>query len=330
MDFTVTDVYGQDKGYVEHCGAEFNIGQDNDFEIKIQSSLFKDDRHRKNCRVYAADTEYGGLIRNINPVTEDKIVKLTGPTWRGILNQRAINPDSNSYIYFDGEANAVLSEYVVKLGLSEIFSVSSDHSGIVFDNYQVPLQSMFLDAFSTALEKQNARLDIKYKLGEANDKGYVMLEAKPIVDHSETIEISEDGSVKLNILDYQNGVNHLICYGQGEGASRQRVDLYAWPDGSIQKTQYYTGIDLIEQYYENTSPETVEELEEDAREKFDDLKNYKQLKISVSDMDLELGDIVGGRERITGIYMTAPVVRKIVSVTGKGRTSIDYKLKGED
>ena len=92
----------------------------------------------------------------------------------------------------------------------------------------------------------------------------------------------------------------------------------------------HTGIDLIEQYYENTSPETVEELEEEAREKFDDLKNYKQLKISVSDMDLELGDIVGGRERITGIYMTAPVVRKIVSVTGKGRMSIDYKLKGED
>lgn len=150
-----------------------------------------------------------------------------------------------------------------------------------------------------------------------------------IVDHSEQIEISKDGNVKLNILDYQNGVNHLICYGQGEGTSRQRVDLYAWPDGSIRKTQYYTGIDLIEQYYENTSVDTVQELEEEAREKFTDLINYKQLKISVSDMDLELGDLVGGRERITGIYMKAPVVRKIVSITGKGRVSIEYKLKGE-
>ena len=88
-------------------------------------------------------------------------------------------------------------------------------------------------------------------------------------------------------------------------------------------------MDLVEQYYEDTSVETVQELEESGREKFPDLMNYKQLKISVSDMDLELGDIVGGRERITGIYMTSQVVRKIVSVTGKGRVSIDYKLKGE-
>ena len=329
MDFIVTDKYGQDKGYVEHCGAEFNVGQDNDFEIKIQNKLFQDDRHRKNCRVFAEDTEYGGLIRNINPVTEDHIVKLTGPTWRGILNQRAINPGSNAYITLSGEANAVLAQYIVSLGLSEIFEVSTSNSGIVL-NYQVPLQSMLLDAFTAALDAVGARIDIKYKLGEPNGKGYVFLEAKPIVDHSKTIEISEDGSVKLNILDCQNGVNHLICYGKGEGVSRQRVDLYAWPDGSIQKTQYYTGIDLIEQYYENTNAESVLELEEEGREKFLEIMNYKQLKISVSDMDLELGDIVGGRERITGIYMTAPVVRKIVSVTGKGRISIDYKLKGEN
>ncbi|MEJ8789125.1 MULTISPECIES: hypothetical protein [Dorea] len=328
MDFTVTDTLGREKGPLEHCGAEFVIGTDNDFEIKIQEKLFKDDRNRKNCRVFAEGTEYGGLIRALNPVTEDKIIKLKGPTWRGILNQRAINPGSNTYITLKGEANAVIQENLAKLGLTEIFSASNENSGIVL-NYRVPLQSMLLDAFNAALEDQNARLEIKYKLGDANDKGYVELSAKPIVDHSEQIEISEDGNVKLNILDYQNGVNHLICYGKGEEAARQRVDLYAWPDGSIQKKQYYTGIDLIEQYYENTTPDTVQELEEEAREKFLDLMNYKQLKISVSDMDLELGDIVGGRERITGIYMAEPVVRKIVTVTGKGRVTIDYKLKGE-
>ncbi len=329
MDFIVTDEYGQDKGYAEHCGAEFNVGQDNDFELKIQSHLFKNDRHRKNCRVFAENTEYGGLIRNINPVTEEKVIKLTGPTWRGLLNQRAINPGSNTYITLIGEANSVLKQYIIKLGLSEIFEVSTADSG-VYLNYKVPLQSMLLDAFDSALSAQNARIDIKYKLGEPNGKGYVLLEVKSVMDYSENIEISEDGNVKLNILDYQNGVNHLICYGKGELQDRQRVDLYSWPDGSIRKNKYYDGIDLIEQYYENTSAETVQELEEDGREKFLDLMNYKQLKISVSDMDLELGDIVGGRERITGIYMTAPVIRKIVSVTGRGRVSIEYKLKGEE
>ncbi len=328
MDFIVTDKYGQDKGYLEHCGVDFNIGQDNDFEVKIQNKLFRNDRHRKNCRIYAENTEYGGLIRNINPVTEDHVVKLSGPTWRGLLNQKAINPDSNTYITLKGEANRILSEFIVKLGLSEIFTVSAQDSGIEL-NYKVPLRSMLHDAFSAALEAVGARLDIKYKLGDPNEKGYVLLAAKPIEDHSETIEMSEDGNVKLNILDYQNGVNHLICYGKGELSARQRVDLYVWPDGSIQKTPYYTAMDLIEQYYENTSAENLQDLEEEGRKKLLDLMDYKQLRISVSDMDLELGDVVGGRERITGIYMKSPVVRKIVTVSGKGRVNIDYKLKGE-
>lgn len=328
MDFIVTDKYGQDKGYLEHCGVDFNVGQDNDFEVKIQNKLFRNDRHRKNCMIYAENTEYGGLIRNINPVTEDHIVKLSGPTWRGLLNQKAINPDNNTYITLKGEANRILSEFIIKLGLSEIFTVSAQDSGIEL-NYKVPLQSMLHDAFFAALEAVGARLDIKYKLGDPNEKGYVLLAAKPIEDHSETIEMSEDGNVKLNILDYQNGVNHLICYGKGELSARQRVDLYVWPDGSIQKTPYYTAMDLIEQYYENTSAENLQDLEEEGRKKLLDLMDYKQLRISVSDMDLELGDVVGGRERITGIYMKSPVVRKIVTVSGKGRVNIDYKLKGE-
>lgn len=186
------------------------------------------------------------------------------------------------------------------------------------------------DADVVGLPGVHARLEIRYKQGPANGRGYVLLRAVSITNHSSNIELNEDGSVKLNILDYQNGVNHLICLGAGEVEQRQQVDLYAWPDGSIRKEQYYTGIDLIERYYENTTVDTLAELEEEGRDKFDELKNYKQLKISVDDTDLELGDIVGGRERITNIYMAAPVIRKIVDVTGRGRTSISYKLKGEE
>ena len=246
------------------------------------------------------------------------------------MNQRAINPAKNAYVYLNGEANTELSAYITKLGMTELFEVSREDSGIILNNYQVPLQTMLLDAFDQALALQDARLEIRYKQGPANGRGYVLLRAVSITDHSSNIELNEDGSVKLNILDYQNGVNHLICLGAGEVEQRQQVDLYAWPDGSIRKEQYYTGIDLIEQYYENTTVDTLAELEEEGRDKFDELKNYKQLKISVDDTDLELGDIVGGRERITNIYMAAPVIRKIVDVTGRGRTSISYKLKGEE
>lgn len=330
MDFTLTDIYGREMGPLEHCGVNMVLGTDNDFQITIQNGLYDKERHGKNCRFFCPETEYGGLIRNTNPVTADKQVKLTGMTWRGLLNQRAISPSKNTYVYLNGEANSVLHDYITKLDMAEIFEVSKEDSGITFNNYQVPLQTMLLDAFDQALASCNARLEIRYKQGSANGKGYVLLRAVSITDHSENIELNEDGSVKLNILDYKNGVNHLICLGAGEVEQRQQVDLFAWPDGSIRKEQYYTGIDLVEQYYENTTVDTVEELEEEGRKKLEELKDYKQLKISVDNTDLELGDIVGGRERITDIYMTAPVIRKIVDVTGRGRASISYKLKGEE
>ena len=153
---------------------------------------------------------------------------------------------------------------------------------------------------------------------------------KGITDSSQSIELNEDGNVNFDILDYENGVNHLICLGSGEVEDRMQVDLYVWPDGSVRKEAYYTGIDVIEKYYENSNVKTVEELEEEGRDEIEKLMNYKQLKISLDgNEDYELGDIVGGRERITNIYMRAPVVRKIVDVSGNGRTKISYKLKGE-
>ena len=180
MDFTLTDVYGQEKGPLEHCGVNMVLGTDNDFQITIQNSLYDEERHGKNCRFFCPDTEYGGLIRNTNPITSDKTVKLTGMTWRGLLNQRAINPAKNTYVYLNGEANMALSAYITKLGMTELFEVSREDSGIILNNYQVPLQTMLLDAFDQALAAQDARLEIRYKQGPANGRGYVLLKAVPI------------------------------------------------------------------------------------------------------------------------------------------------------
>lgn len=330
MDFTIASANGEEKGFIRHSGIDINVGTDNNFEIKIQNKYFDRDKYWYESHFFAADTEYGGIVRGVNPVTEDGIIKLTGPTWRGLLDQQPIYEEENDYYVLNGEANSELAKLISRTDIGGLFIVSTADSGIEFSNYAVPLQSMLLSGFMGALEKKDGRLDIKYKPGDANGVGCVLLEVKPVKDHSSEIEISEDGNVKINILDYRGGVNHLICLGKGELTERDRVDLYAWPDGSIQKTQYYMGIQRNCQYYENTNAEDVIELESEGRKKFEDLKNYKQLKISVSDLDLELGDIVGGRERITGITMASPVVRKILTVTGKGRETIQYKLKGDD
>ena len=53
--------------------------------------------------------------------------------------------------------------------------------------------------------------------------------------------------------------------------------------------------------------------------------NYKQFDMTVEDVDLNIGDIVSGRDYVTGILVQKPVARKILKLK-KGKISIEYKL----
>ena len=57
--------------------------------------------------------------------------------------------------------------------------------------------------------------------------------------------------------------------------------------------------------------------------------NYKQMDATISDVDVEIGDIVGGRDRITGMSLQKPIVNKILRMNN-GISSVEYKLKGEE
>ena len=60
-----------------------------------------------------------------------------------------------------------------------------------------------------------------------------------------------------------------------------------------------------------------------------ELMNYKQMDATISDVDVEIGDIVGGRDRITGMSLQKPIVNKILRMNN-GIPSVEYKLKGEE
>ena len=51
--------------------------------------------------------------------------------------------------------------------------------------------------------------------------------------------------------------------------------------------------------------------------------------MTVDDVDLEIGDIVGGYEEITGTRLQKPVTRKIIKMK-QGKITIDYEVKGDD
>ena len=43
---------------------------------------------------------------------------------------------------------------------------------------------------------------------------------------------------------------------------------------------------------------------------------------------MDIGDIVGGRDYITGVSMKKPIGRKIWTIS-EGKEKVEYKLKGE-
>lgn len=332
MEFIITDNQGREEGYLLHDGIDIDIGLDNDFEIEIPLRHYDKKIHNENCRFFSSGTEYGGIIKIIEPVASMDVLKLGGSTWRGMLERVALEPKSgDDYRYLNGEANVQIGLLISELGLSDLFVASNEDSGMTFDNYRIPLQSMLQSALVTALEALGGRLNISYREGEPNGIGYVLVSAVPAIDYSESIEFSQDGNVNIDLKNYKNGVNHLICLGQGELSARTRVDLYAWPDGSIQKTPYYTGIDKIDAYYEYSSAEDATVLEEYGRKRLQEEMNYMEMNESVGSIEyLEIGDIVSGRERFTGMKIKSPVVQKIVQVDGRGVTKVMPKLKGED
>lgn len=153
----------------------------------------------------------------------------------------------------------------------------------------------------------------------------VVLSAEAVENKSEEIEISRDSKISFIAEDKQNRVNHLICLGQGELADRQVIDLYVQQDGTIGDNQFYFGIDEVTDVYDYSSAESLEELRKGGIERLKELRDGKSIEVNVEDMDLELGDIIGGKEEITGITVERPITQKIVRIKN-GNATIEYKV----
>lgn len=305
------------------------IGEENDYEIKIQRDEWRSEYTFRNV-FYVKDTEYGGIIGEVDTSTAEDTISLLGRTWRGMLDKKIIRPPAGQdYKKVSGELNAVLSDLITE-HFDDYFVVSQDDTGVGLTNYQFDRYCTLLSGINKMLKSVRYRLKIRYVQQERGQPGYVELSAVPIVDYSEQIELSQDSQLNFTFKNCRNGVNHLICLGKGELQDRQVIDLYVQEDGSIGSEPYYTGIQEIAETYEDTSSET-DELEEKGREKLLELMNSTSFSMDVEtlNMDVAIGDIIGGRDYLTGLYAKKPIVRKIYRVEG-GKTSLEYGIEGDD
>ena len=316
MDLIYMDKNGIEKGVLQNYRLDLDCGNTNDFEISV--GIYNNILSHTD-RFYIEDTEYGGIIDNIKSDTRSSKIFFSGRSWRGILSKKIIRPlPGDDYYTVSGEANTIIEGLINYVGLNSIFTVN-DVTDINISNYRFNRYTDLLSGINAMLRNVDARLKIRYQ------KGFVELGAEPVVDYSDEIEFSQDNKINFIAEDNQDGVNHLICLGSGELSARQIVDLYVDEDGSIGTTQYYFGTDEIVATYDYPNAESLQDLINGGTERLKELANTRLIEINVENMELELGDIIAGREEVTGLYISKPITQKIVRINNN-IPKIEYKV----
>lgn len=332
MEFVAVDSLGKELGILKNIKqADIEIGDTNTFELVfLKDEWVNSDIYPNMDYFFVSGSEIGGRCKKIKVLTEKSQVKISGYTWRGNLAKKIIKPpEGEAYRVVSGDANEILRS-LINDRFSGLILASSEESGFAIKSYQFSRYCTMLDGINAMLSSVGAKLQIIYisskEVGGTIEKGYVEVSAVPINDYSESVEFSDEGRIHLTATDDQTGVNHLICLGKGELTERTVIDLYVDSQGNISTEQHYYGLDEIAQTYDYSSVESEEELYKSGVEKLKELRSNQSIEMSPEDIDVELDDIVGGKESITGIEMSVKIKRIIYKINTNGTLSKEYKV----
>lgn len=309
----------------ESMSVDFDIGDTNDVEITCEKGILDFGMY-----LICPGTEYGALLEEKDSWTNEAEEKWLGNSFRRFLQEFIIEPPAGQdYKTVKGDAHMVMRQ-VLNGAFGGLFTIPDEVSGIDVGTYQFDRYTDALTGFTKMLLRKNARVNIEIRQGGSNEPFSVVLSAVPIQNLSSEIEYSQDSKVAINLKESRRGISHLICLGEGELKSRQVIHLYAQLDGSIrQDKKYYTGLQERTAVYEYSSAENIEDLIKNGTEKLQELMGGKAMGMNVSDVDLQIGDIVAGRDYVTGLYLQKPVVQKIAKAES-GDITIEYKVEGEN
>ena len=317
MDVTYTDRNLEDAGELRGFRLDVEEGDErNDFELSLD--IEGDLRLETGAIVYADGTEWGGVVDACESLPADGLVKYTGRTWTGVLADKILEPDpGQSHLSVSGDANAVLSQLVARMGLSGRFSAPAEASGIqishTFERYCTGYAGI-----RSMLSAHGAKLIVRC------DAGAVTLSATLVSDYSDGPDTDR---VDVSVSSVGRPYNHLVSLGSGEGAQRIVRHDYADAEGNVSQTQTLFGLDERTAVYDYSNAD-AEELAEKGPEKLRELQDGSSWDASLSEgWDYDIGDIVPGYDAVTGQEVLAVVGGKIASMTDR-EFSVDYKAGG--
>lgn len=296
-----TDPVRVEQGYLHNFSIDVDAAQDKDFEITVAQD---NNILQGGSWWYINGTEYGGIVDNVGVVTADREIKYTGRNLRGILHDKIIEPtQGEDYMIVSGDAVAVINKLIEAAGLSSIYRMTGASWNI--GSYQFSRYISLYDGICALLDKQNKVLRFAIK------DGYVTMYSDDPVDHTEDRDCMRP-EINYNITQIKNRYNHLICLGQGELKDRQVLHLYVDSQGNITDAQVYTGMEERTAVYDYSSASSIDELRTGGIARLQEL-NADSLDMTLPDMSMQIGDITGGIEKITG----ATVKKQITNIIAK-------------
>ena len=323
MELIYTDAQWHDLAVVAGCelDCEFGPGSRNSWQLECPA----DDAPAMSdgSLLYCDGGEVGGVVDGIAPDTGEGTVTFSGRTWHGVLDGNLIAPAAGQdYKTVDGEANAAIGSLIGEMGISDLFAADPADSGVrVSHQFGRPAATGYqglVDMLAGSGAKLRTRFD------SASRK--CVLSVAPKGDYS-TEELDGD-RISVKIERDWRPVNHLACFGSGELKDRIRLDLYADESGNVSKIQSIFGAKHRGAVYDYSSAD-AETLEKDGKKKLEELQAADEIQVTLpDDSEYEIGDVVGGREPVTGIYTTATLTRKTVLMDGDGETDVRYEAGG--
>lgn len=301
---------------------DFEIGdEENSFLVTIPRPEWESVAN--DSRIYIPGTEYGGLYKRLESDTKNNSVAVGGLTWRGMLQKKIISPASGQdYATDSGELNAILGARV-SAAFPGLFVGSSESTGITV-SYQYNRYVTLYDGLKAMLKSVGYKMQIEYDQIQRK----VVVSAVPIVDYSSEIEYSSDMSADYSMIIDRTGINHLVCLGSGELRNRIVVHLYVDGNGVISQTQTFFNENEIAEVYDYAGA-SRDDLIQSGVDQLKGELNLNEFAIELeSEREVQIGDIVGSRDYITGYTVTAPITTKIVKFED-GFVNIEYKLSSD-
>lgn len=331
--FVKTDQDGiQTSGYLSNYDVAFDVSTDvdyvtNNFELTMalpeDASELLWAENAISTIIYVEGTEYGGEISGSVIDIGQQTITYTGRTWRGNLSQWIIEPpQGQDYLIVSGN----LAESMRLLPMGDYIEVEDTaYSG---GSYQFDRYVTTFDGVTGLLGAAQSDLRASIEWESNGYSGVAKLTITPARDLRNMVEVSQDynDQIQLKITRDGDTPRELICLGSGELKDREVIKLYADADWNITETPI-VGAYPVETYDFASSADLLA----DGRKHFlEIIHNHEQIEVSINDLDIQLSDIIGAKDILTGEFVSAEITSIIWRCADYGNyqsESFEYRTR---